>query len=573
MNKRFNWILAILIFVNVFSFMGCPKEPEINIYTVTFNANGGVLTSDAEQNILAGEKIINPTVPTRDGYLFTGWYTDQNCTILFDINNNYVNNNFTLYAGWNRLVYTITFDENNNNSSSFEQKVYSGDKIIAAISPAWDGYTFTGWYTDPECTTLYNFNQQIYDSFTLYAGWTYTQVPSCNVYFDANGGSFDDSQSTQIISVDLGNYLIPPNNPIYSNYEFSGWYTDPECTTLYNFNQQIYDSFTLYAGWEIKSYVAIFNTNGGTLEGNTSQTVLIGNKITQPNNPTRSEYYFTGWYTSSSCTDLYDFNNIITSNITLYAGWITLEEYITNIFNSLEGEGPHDIVVYGEYTTEMNELLKEKIRNTSGKINLDLSNLSNTIDCKNIEFKYCAALISIKIPYGINSIENYAFSDCTGLTTVEIPTSVTSIGGAAFYRCTGLTSIEIPPSVTNIGTNAFYGCTGLTSIEIPESVITIGEYAFYWCSGLTSIEIPTSVTSIGVGAFNYCKGLTSIEIPESVITIGEYAFNNCRSLKSITFKDTSNWFYTEDSAYLNGTSISVTNPMTNALNLTGSYTG
>lgn len=111
MNKRFNWILAILIFVNVFSFMGCPKEPEINIYTVTFNANGGVLTSDAEQNILAGGKIINPSAPTRDGYSFTGWYTDQYCTTLFDINNNYVNNNFTLYAGWNRLVYTITFDK------------------------------------------------------------------------------------------------------------------------------------------------------------------------------------------------------------------------------------------------------------------------------------------------------------------------------------------------------------------------------------------------------------------------------------------------------------------------------
>ena len=34
-----------------------------------------------------------------------------------------------------------------------------------------DGYYFTGWYKDKECTTLYDFNTKIYDHVTLYAGW------------------------------------------------------------------------------------------------------------------------------------------------------------------------------------------------------------------------------------------------------------------------------------------------------------------------------------------------------------------------------------------------------------------
>ena len=34
-----------------------------------------------------------------------------------------------------------------------------------------DGYYFTGWYKDKECTTLYDFNTNIYDHVTLYAGW------------------------------------------------------------------------------------------------------------------------------------------------------------------------------------------------------------------------------------------------------------------------------------------------------------------------------------------------------------------------------------------------------------------
>lgn len=77
-----------------------------------------------------------------------------------------------------------------------------------------------------------------------------------------------------------------------------------------------------------------------------------------------------------------------------------------------------------------------------------------------------------------------AFMGCSGLISIEIPAGVTSIGNYAFCGCSGLTSIEIPAGVTSIGNYAFMGCSGLTSIEIPAGVTSIGDYAFYSCSGL-----------------------------------------------------------------------------------------
>ena len=122
----------------------------------------------------------------------------------------------------------------------------------------------------------------------------------------------------------------------------------------------------------------------------------------------------------------------------------------------------------------------------------------------------CAKLTSIKIPYGMTSIEESTFSRCSSLVNIIIPDSVTSIGDYAFADCSGLKSIEIPDGVTLVGRYSFYCCSGLTSIEIPESVSSIGEYAFYRCAGLTSITIPKSMTSIGSRAFYNCNSLQTV---------------------------------------------------------------
>ena len=74
-------------------------------------------------------------------------------------------------------------------------------------------------------------------------------------------------------------------------------------------------------------YTVTFTTNGGTAVE--SQPVDHGSKATTPANPTKTGYTFAGWYTESTCTNLFDFNTVITKNTTLYAKWTEWSYTIT----------------------------------------------------------------------------------------------------------------------------------------------------------------------------------------------------------------------------------------------------
>uniref|UniRef100_UPI003FF104AD leucine-rich repeat protein n=1 Tax=Faecalibacterium sp. TaxID=1971605 RepID=UPI003FF104AD len=70
---------------------------------VTFDANGGSLNDSAEMSVYKTEKINANDLaaihdPTRTGYKFTGWYTDDNQ--LVDVNKTEIMEDITLYAHW-----------------------------------------------------------------------------------------------------------------------------------------------------------------------------------------------------------------------------------------------------------------------------------------------------------------------------------------------------------------------------------------------------------------------------------------------------------------------------------------
>ena len=70
-------------------------------FTVTFDAKGG---SDVPaQHRMYGELLEIPEQPTREGYRFTGWYTDAACFDLWDTENRVIETDMTLYAGWEKI--------------------------------------------------------------------------------------------------------------------------------------------------------------------------------------------------------------------------------------------------------------------------------------------------------------------------------------------------------------------------------------------------------------------------------------------------------------------------------------
>ena len=55
------------------------------------------------QNQMYGQLLDIPEPPTREGYTFTGWYEDPTCFNLWDMENDTVESDMTLYAGWEKL--------------------------------------------------------------------------------------------------------------------------------------------------------------------------------------------------------------------------------------------------------------------------------------------------------------------------------------------------------------------------------------------------------------------------------------------------------------------------------------
>ncbi len=251
------------------------------------------------------------------------------------------------------------------------------------------------------------------------------------------------------------------------------------------------------------------------------------------------------------------------------------------------------IVLTGELTDIDLLSIREAIKNSTYKVNLDLSQTKGLTSIPHRGFDYCdklsgiiipesvtsiydlsfngcTSLSSVTIPDSVTFIDNWAFKGCTSLAAITvdsnntrytsidgvlfrkdstilvtypqgnksdsytIPESVTSIDYLAFRDCTSLSYVTIPDSVTTIGEAAFSGCTSLSSVTIGEFVTYIGSGAFYDCTSLSSVTIPDSVTSIDWNAFYGCTSLSSVTIPNSVTTIGNSAFRDCSSLSSVT---------------------------------------
>lgn len=69
-------------------------------FTITFDSKGG--TDVAAQNQMYGELLEEPEPPTREGYLFDGWYQDPACDVEWDVDTKTIDSDITLYAGWEK---------------------------------------------------------------------------------------------------------------------------------------------------------------------------------------------------------------------------------------------------------------------------------------------------------------------------------------------------------------------------------------------------------------------------------------------------------------------------------------
>ena len=139
-----------------------------NEVTVNFNSQGG--TAVESQTIARGSSITEPSAPTRDNYIFGGWYKEAECKTAYSFGAK-VNEDMTLYAKWTTTQVTVTFNTQGGPTLASVQ-VAPGSTIAVPAVPVRSGYTFLGWYKDAACTTAWNFATDVVnENTTLYAKW------------------------------------------------------------------------------------------------------------------------------------------------------------------------------------------------------------------------------------------------------------------------------------------------------------------------------------------------------------------------------------------------------------------
>ena len=97
------------------------QAPEVLKVTVTFDSNEG--TAVDSQLVPVGDKVAKPADPTKKGYIFSGWFTDEDCTKAYDFDAavDGTQPEFTLHAGWKAAAPSTaepgTGDNGNNGNN------------------------------------------------------------------------------------------------------------------------------------------------------------------------------------------------------------------------------------------------------------------------------------------------------------------------------------------------------------------------------------------------------------------------------------------------------------------------
>ncbi len=242
-------------------------EPNVTPATVTY-AYGALGGTYATQIVQAGEKAIEPDVPSRQGYQFTDWYLDDT---KYDFNTA-VTKDMTLTARWTVNQYTITFDTGGGSAIAPITQEY-GTQITAPADPTREGYTFIGWDKAIPATMPA-------ESITITAQWKDSEKPTGEIKIGENGWKsflntitfglfFKDTQTVTVTATDNSGetvtieYLL--SEKALTESELAGM-TFTAYSAPFSINPD--NEYVIYAKLtDTSGNAAYINTNGIVLDG------------------------------------------------------------------------------------------------------------------------------------------------------------------------------------------------------------------------------------------------------------------------------------------------------------------
>ena len=324
---------------------------EVQLYYVTYDANGGTGTVTDENGYMAGQSFTPKSGDslTREGYTFVGWSTDKNAS---EADSSFAipaeGGDVTLYAVWKADEPAVKnyilqyYYKDNNTLVSFDSQSYEEGQTAVVIDrePTLPGYTFTGWNTDLYgAGTAYKAGDEIVmtDNVSLYAQWTWNGTePEPDTYTvtyvwvgDIPDGVTLPASASYAADTEV---TVAPAPAQVEGYTFSGWSCDLVTIRDGKFIMPPQDVYLLGV-WtkdggtepEPDTYTITFKTEaGGTINGGTADvTGTYAEGAAFPDRPATaadSGYVFDGWYDESG-SKVTEWPAAVTASATYTARW------------------------------------------------------------------------------------------------------------------------------------------------------------------------------------------------------------------------------------------------------------
>ena len=139
-------------------------------FEITFDAKGGTVLPETATTNEYGFLYDLPT-PEREGYIFDGWYLDNDDKEDPVTSETKFYSQTTIYAHWKKGV-TVTFDPNGGTVDKIYDTTNEYYYLYSLPMPSRDGYSFDGWFTAPEGGEIITSETKFKTATTVYARWT-----------------------------------------------------------------------------------------------------------------------------------------------------------------------------------------------------------------------------------------------------------------------------------------------------------------------------------------------------------------------------------------------------------------
>jgi len=399
-----------------------PTTRPVGEYSISYELNGGT-NNDNNPNSYNSGDTITLSFPTKEDYMFMGWYTDSEFTNeIKEIANKA--EDLTLYSKWISIDEVLEFASSSEGGYKVKKLKSEVERLIIPSTykglPVTElaGFSFHDANCLREVVISYGITTIKIDAFYGCESLETITLPSSIEYIDTITSSvFGECYALKSINVD-------PNNKIFKSIDGVLYSKDGKSLIRYPSNK-IDTSFTIPNG--------VTNINRNAFSECTN---LV--RITVPN----SVVFIDGgaFYKCKSLENIEIPNGVTAIEDNTFSGCISLKEIVIP-----NGVNMIDINAFMECTALEKIVIPGSVKTI--KMNA---------------FGKCTVLKSVIMEEGVNAIEKMAFAECTSLKTVIIPNSVTTIGHQAFVKCTSLNGVEIPESVTTIEHSAFYDNPNLT---------------------------------------------------------------------------------------------------------------